>query len=101
MSSLLIVGFIGTALIALAVVNPTLFPAWVVIAALLLYIAAFAISLGPPSFVMMSEIFPLRARAAGMSMASLSNRGFNFVVVFIFLSCWPAAVSRSPSLNSR
>jgi sugar porter (SP) family MFS transporter len=85
---LLIVGFVGTAVtmlaIAVAVVSPKLIPAWVIIAALLLYIAAFAISLGPLPFVMMSEIFPLRARAAGMSMASLSNWGFNFMVVFTF-----------------
>jgi MFS transporter, SP family, galactose:H+ symporter len=85
---LLVVGFLGTGVamlaIALAVVYPTLIPSWVVIAALLLYIAAFAISLGPLPFVLMSEIFPLRARAAGMSMASLSNWGFNFMVVFTF-----------------
>jgi MFS transporter, SP family, galactose:H+ symporter len=85
---LLVVGFLGTGVamlaIALAVVYPTVIPSWVVIAALLLYIAAFAISLGPLPFVLMSEIFPLRARAAGMSMASLSNWGFNFVVVLTF-----------------
>ena len=33
---------------------------------------------------MMSEIFPLRVRGPGMSMASISNWGFNFVVVFAF-----------------
>ena len=57
---------------------------WVVIVALLLYIASFAISIGPLPHVMMSEIFPLRVRAPGMSMASISNWGFNFVVVFAF-----------------
>ncbi len=49
--SLLIVGFTGAAatmlIIALAVINPTLVPSWVVILVLLLYIASFAISLGP------------------------------------------------------
>ena len=64
--------------------NPTLVPLWVVIVALLLYIASFAISIGPLPHVMMSEIFPLRVRAPGMSMASISNWGFNFVVVFAF-----------------
>jgi hypothetical protein len=32
----------------------------------------------------MSEIFPLRVRGPGMSVASISNWGFNFVVVFAF-----------------
>jgi sugar porter (SP) family MFS transporter len=86
--SLLIVGFAGAAttmlIIALAVINPTLVPSWVVILVLLLYIASFAISLGPLPHVMMSEIFPLRVRGPGMSMASISNWGFNFVVVFAF-----------------
>jgi SP family galactose:H+ symporter-like MFS transporter len=85
---LLVAGFLGTGItmlaIALAVVYSTLIPSWVVIAALLLYIAAFAISVGPLPFVLMSEIFPLRARAEGMSMASISNWGFNFMVVFTF-----------------
>jgi sugar porter (SP) family MFS transporter len=86
--SLLILGFAGAAatmlVIALAVINPTLVPSWVVILVLLLYIASFAISLGPLPHVMMSEIFPLRVRGPGMSMASISNWGFNFVVVFAF-----------------
>jgi len=85
---LLILGFAGTAatmlIIALAVLNATLVPSWLVIAMLLLYIASFAISVGPLPHVMMSEIFPLRARGPGMSMASISNWGFNFVVVFAF-----------------
>src|SRR5262249_12727039 len=41
-------------------------------------------SIGRCQHVMMSEIFPLRARGPGMSMASISNWGFNFVVVFAF-----------------
>lgn len=85
---LLVLGFIGTAatmlIIALAVVNPTLVPSWIVILMLLLYIASFAIAVGPLPHVMMSEIFPLRVRGPGMSMASISNWGFNFVVVFAF-----------------
>jgi sugar porter (SP) family MFS transporter len=84
---LLILGFAGTAAtmlaIAFAVINPAV-PAWVVIVALLLYIASFAISIGPLPHVMMSEIFPLRVRGPGMSMASISNWGFNFIVVFAF-----------------
>jgi MFS transporter, SP family, galactose:H+ symporter len=85
---LLILGFVGTSAtmltIAVAVVNPALVPSWVIIVALMLYIASFAISIGPLPHVLMSEIFPLRARGPGMSMASISNWGFNFVVVFTF-----------------
>ena len=33
---------------------------------------------------MMSEIFPLHVRAAGMSVASIANWGMNFLVVFSF-----------------
>lgn len=85
---LLVIGFAGTGamllLIAAAAVWPSVFPAWVVVAALLGYIAAFAISLGPLPHVMMSEVFPLSVRGPGMSMASVSNWGFNFIVVFLF-----------------
>ncbi|MDE2517300.1 MAG: sugar porter family MFS transporter [Rhodospirillales bacterium] len=85
---LLVFGFFGTAIsllvIALAVTVPGLLPDWAVIVSLAAYIASFAISLGPLPHVMMSEIFPQRVRGTGMSMASVSNWGFNFVVVFAF-----------------
>ena len=85
---LLTLGFAGTAttmlVIAIAVLNPTLVPSELVVVMLMLYIASFAISLGPLPHLMMSEIFPLRLRGPGMSMASISNWGFNFVVVFAF-----------------
>ncbi|GAN81326.1 sugar porter family MFS transporter [Acidocella aminolytica] len=85
---LLVFGFLGTAisllLIAVAVLVPGLLPEWMVIVCLAAYIASFAISLGPLPFVVMSEIFPLRVRGIGMGMASVSNWGFNFVVVFAF-----------------
>lgn len=85
---LLVLGFAGTAgsllLIAVGALVPGLFPPWLVVVALLAYIASFAISLGPLPHVMMSEIFPLSIRGAGMSVASVSNWGFNFVVVFLF-----------------
>jgi SP family galactose:H+ symporter-like MFS transporter len=85
---LLVAGFAGTAisllLIAAAVLLPSVLPSWIVIVALLAYIASFAVSLGPLPHVMMSEVFPLRVRGPGMSMASVSNWGFNFIVVFLF-----------------
>jgi hypothetical protein len=51
---------------------------------LVLYIASFAVSIGPLPWVMMSEIFPLHLRGPGMSAASLTNWAFNFVVVLTF-----------------
>lgn len=85
---LLVLGFIGAAVtmlvIAAGVVFPATVPAWIIIAMLLLYIASFAVAIGPLPHLMMSEIFPLRMRGPGMSMASISNWGFNFVVVFTF-----------------
>lgn len=86
--SLLVAGFAGTAatllLIAAGAALPGLLPAWVMVAALLAYIASFAISLGPLPHLMMSEVFPLSVRGAGMSLASVSNWGFNFLVVLLF-----------------
>jgi sugar porter (SP) family MFS transporter len=85
---LLVLGFTGTAstmlVIAVAIVYPALLPGKLVIGMLMLYIASFAISVGPLPHVLMSEIFPLRVRGPGMSAASISNWGFNFVVVFAF-----------------
>jgi hypothetical protein len=43
-----------------------------------------AISIGLLPDVMMSEVYPLNMRGPGMSMASTSNWGFNFMVVFAF-----------------
>jgi sugar porter (SP) family MFS transporter len=85
---LLVIGFLGAAItmlvIALGVIFPNAVPSWLIIAMLLLYIASFAVAIGPLPHLLMSEIFPLRVRGPGMSMASLSNWGFNFLVVFAF-----------------
>lgn len=54
------------------------------ILALAVYIISFAISLGPVPYIIMSEIFPLYIRGAGMSLSSLTNWGFNGMMVFSF-----------------
>lgn len=85
---LLLIGFAGTAVslgaiaIAAATGSPSL--GVLALAGLVLYIASFAIAIGPLPWVMMSEVFPLDCRALGMSIASLVNWGFNFIVVFSF-----------------
>ncbi|XVF46570.1 hypothetical protein PTKIN_Ptkin03bG0037700 [Pterospermum kingtungense] len=53
--------------------------AFVAVAALLLYI-----SFRPISWLMVSEIFPLRTRGKGISLAVLTNFGSNAIVTFAF-----------------
>jgi len=86
--NLLMIGFAGTALslgmIAIAAATDAASLDVLAMVGLVLYIAAFAASIGPLPWVMMSEIFPLSVRGIGMSVASLTNWGFNFIVVFSF-----------------
>jgi sugar porter (SP) family MFS transporter len=56
------------------------------LAALILYIAGFAIGLGPVFWLMISEIYPLAIRPAAMSLATVTNWTFNFAVSFTFLT---------------
>ena len=51
---------------------------------LALYIASFAISLGPIFWLAISEIYPLNMRGSAMSIAALCNWGSNFIVALIF-----------------
>ncbi|WP_441504467.1 sugar porter family MFS transporter [Bosea sp. 2YAB26] len=85
---LLFIGFAGTALslgmIAIAAATDAEALDILATIGLVLYVAAFAASIGPLPWVMMSEIFPLKVRSLGMSVASLANWAFNFLVVFSF-----------------
>jgi len=54
--------------------------------ALCLYIGAFAISLGPLPYVMMSELVPSSIRESGIALASATSWLFNALVAFVFLS---------------
>ena len=58
---------------------------WIAVASVVIYIASFAMSLGPVGWIMVSEIMPLQIRGFAMSAATVSNFGFNFVVVLSFL----------------
>jgi sugar porter (SP) family MFS transporter len=51
-----------------------------------LYIASFAISWGPVQWVMLPELFPLRIRAAAVSLCVIFNWLFNMVVALVFPS---------------
>ncbi|MGB3082833.1 MAG: sugar porter family MFS transporter [Candidatus Omnitrophota bacterium] len=59
---------------------------WISVGSLLLYIASFAISLGPIAWLIMAEIYPLRVRGLAMSIATFCNWGFNFIVAMSFLT---------------
>lgn len=47
---------------------------------LIVYIASFAIGLGPVFWLMISEIFPLKVRSAAMSVSTVANWASNFLV---------------------
>jgi SP family galactose:H+ symporter-like MFS transporter len=93
--SLLFIGFVGTAF-GLALLSYSAFSlsgsahaegslaATLAFAGIVIYIACFAIALGPIPYVIMSEIYPMRVRGAGMALASVANWGFNFMVVLLF-----------------
>jgi SP family galactose:H+ symporter-like MFS transporter len=57
---------------------------WVTISLVWIYIAFFAISLGPLGWLIISEIFPLSVRGIGSSIGALSNWLFNGIVAFTF-----------------
>jgi SP family galactose:H+ symporter-like MFS transporter len=59
---------------------------WVAVGSVLLYIASFAVSLGPIFWLIIAEIYPLRIRGRAMSLATVSNWGFNMVVAATFLT---------------
>ncbi|KAF3787150.1 D-xylose-proton symporter-like 3 [Nymphaea thermarum] len=56
----------------------------VAVVSLLLYVGCYQISFGPISWLMVSEIFPIRTRGRGISLAVLTNFGSNAIVTFAF-----------------
>lgn len=85
---LLLLGFIGAAVSLGMIAFFTQFdgPAfqWLSAISIFLYIAAFAISLGPLPFILISEVFPLKIRGQGMSLSAAGNWAFNTLVVASF-----------------
>ncbi|MEA2445789.1 MAG: transporter, family, galactose:H+ symporter [Thermoleophilales bacterium] len=55
------------------------------LACLVVYIAAFGVGLGPVFWILIAEIFPPGARAAGASAATAANWFWNFLVGLLFL----------------
>ena len=58
--------------------------ATITVASVALYVGFFAIGLGPVFWLLISEIFPLAVRGRGMSVATVSNWGSNFIVTLVF-----------------
>ncbi|KAG6528399.1 D-xylose-proton symporter-like 3, chloroplastic [Zingiber officinale] len=56
----------------------------VAVGALLLYVGSYQVSFGPISWLMVSEVFPIRTRGRGISLAVLTNFGANALVTFAF-----------------
>jgi sugar porter (SP) family MFS transporter len=59
---------------------------WLTALSLAGYVAFFAVGLGPVFWLLIAEIFPLALRGRAMSLAAVSNWGFNLLVTLTFLS---------------
>lgn len=57
----------------------------VAIASLMLYVASFAISLGPIFWLLNAEIYPLGVRSKAAGVGTMANWTFNFIVSLTFL----------------
>jgi len=60
-------------------INPT-----VVLIGILMFVASFAVSLGPVMWVMLPEIFPNKVRGVGMALTGVVNSTVSFGVQFLF-----------------
>ena len=60
--------------------------AWISVVCVMLYVASFAIGLGPVFWLMISEIYPLKIRGRAMGIATVANWGSNLLVALTFLS---------------
>lgn len=68
------------------------------IVSLMGYVAFFAIGLGPVTWVVLSEIFPLKIRGKAMTLALLVNWAFNYLVSLTFLDLMTALGSHGAFL---
>ncbi len=57
---------------------------WIAVGSIITFIACFAFSLGPICWLVISEIMPLKIRGIAMSISTMSNFVFNFIVTFSF-----------------
>lgn len=60
--------------------------AWLAVISMMVYVASFAISLGPIFWLLISEIYPLKIRSSCEGLAATFNWGFNLLVTLTFLT---------------
>jgi len=60
--------------------------AWVAVISIMVYVASFAISLGPIFWLLIAEIYPLKVRSSTEGVAATFNWGSNLVVSLTFLT---------------
>jgi len=60
--------------------------AWVAVISIMVYVASFAISLGPIFWLLIAEIYPLKVRSSAEGLAATFNWGSNLLVSLTFLS---------------
>ena len=89
---LLLVGIAGQ-VVGLAVLGAAFqfsqvasFKSDIAIGGLVIYVASFAIGLGPVFWLLISEIYPLKFRGAAMSAVTVTNWGMNMAVAVTFLT---------------
>jgi SP family galactose:H+ symporter-like MFS transporter len=86
---LLLVGVAGMALSLLLLSGAFFFSSSLIdkvsLCSLMAYVSFFAIGLGPVTWVLLSEIYPLKIRSKAMATAVFVNWGFNYLVSFVFL----------------
>ena len=89
---LLLYGLVGMILslgiLGFAFLSPSLTHAlaWISVVCVMVYVACFAIGLGPVFWLMISEIYPLKVRGRAMGIATVANWGSNLLVALTFLS---------------
>jgi sugar porter (SP) family MFS transporter len=55
-----------------------------IIACILAFVASYQVSYGPITWLILSEVFPLRVRSAAVSIGTLTNFGSNLLVALLF-----------------
>ncbi|MFH1665683.1 MAG: sugar porter family MFS transporter [Candidatus Omnitrophota bacterium] len=79
---------VALSVLGLAFYLPTLSVAlkWIAAGCLVLYVASFAVSLGPIFWLLISEIYPQKVRGRAMGLATMANWLFNLIVAMTFLT---------------
>ncbi|MDQ6812864.1 MAG: sugar porter family MFS transporter [Bacteroidota bacterium] len=79
---------VGLAILGAAFQFPQLasFKSYVAIGGLAIHVSCFAFGLGPIFWLLISEIYPLKVRAAAMSAVTVTNWAMNLIVALTFLS---------------